>query len=76
MARPRMRFTEAWTWPIIVAHAKRYTPDALLFADISYEGALTANDAACAAAKLPRSTLHDHRHTYAVTLRRRGVSDV
>ena len=68
--------TEPWAWPYIEAHARACTPNAPLFDGLSYEAALSAHVAACAAAKLPRSTLHDHRHTYAVTLRRRGVSDV
>jgi integrase len=67
--------TEAWAWPYIEAHARNFTPNALLFDGVRGEAALAKRDAACAAAKLPRSTLHDHRHSYTVTLRRRGISD-
>jgi integrase len=68
--------TEPWTWPYIEGHARTFTPNALLFDGLSYEVALARHYDACTAAKLPRSTLHDHRHTYAVTLRQRGVADV
>ncbi len=69
------RLTEPWAWPYIEAQPRSFTPNALLFDGVRGEVALAKHDAACAAAKLPRSTLHDHRHTYAVTLRRRGISD-
>jgi integrase len=68
--------TEAWAWPIIVAHVKRLLPDALVFPALDHNKALDAHHAAVAALRLPPSTLHDHRHHYAVALRRRGVSDV
>jgi integrase len=67
--------TESWAWPIITAHVKPLLPDALLFPDLDHNKALDAHHAAVAALRLPRSVLHDHRHSYAIALRRRGVSD-
>jgi len=66
--------TEPWAWPIIEAHVRTMMPDALLFS-IRHDQAIDAHHRACKAAKLPPSTLHDHRHHYAVMLRRRGVAD-
>jgi integrase len=68
--------TEGWAWPIIAAHVKPLLPNTLLFPDLDHSRALSAHHAACRALKLAPSTLHDHRHHYAVALRRRGVSDV
>lgn len=68
--------TEGWTRPFIEGHVTGLLPNALLFPELDHNLALDAHHAACQALGLPRSTLHDHRHHYAVTLRRRGVSDV
>jgi integrase len=67
-----VRITEAWAIPAIAEYVRDFLPDAPLFTF----NARTARDhhkAACKAAKLALSTLHDHRHSYAVNALRRGV---
>ncbi len=70
------KITEDWTLPAITAYVSGFTPNALLFDGIEDKKAHAAHYAACAAAKVQRSHLHDWRHSYAVMLRRRGVSNV
>jgi integrase len=67
--------TEMAFWPIVEAYVKGFTPNALLFDGIREEIALRHHHAAREAAKLPHSTLHDHRHSYAVNAIRRGMPD-
>lgn len=65
--------TERWTWPVIERYARDFTPNALLFEDLSHEVALQMHHAAAAAAHLPHSVLHDHRHSYAYATLSRGM---
>lgn len=67
--------TEDWCWRIVDAWARTLAPEDHLFR-IGHKVALEAHHAACEALSLPKTTLHGHRHHYAVMLRRRGVSDV
>lgn len=69
--RRYVEVTEAWAWPIIAAHARALSPTAPLVT-ISRDWALERHREAVAALGFPRTTLHDWRHTYAVTAIRRG----
>jgi integrase len=66
--------TEKWTWPHIERHVRALLPTAPLFT-ITQKAALKAHHEAVNALKLAPTILHDWRHTYAVTLRKRGVPD-
>lgn len=66
-----VRITEAWTLPYVRAALKGVAADELVF-DGRHEAALLAHHKAVALLGLPDSTLHDWRHTYAVTALRRG----
>src|SRR5579859_5159601 len=59
------RITEAWVVPMIAEYARGFLPDALLFA-FNERTARDHHKAACRAAHLAPSTLHDHRHSYSV----------
>jgi integrase len=63
-----------WCWPIIETHCKTLLPDAPVVS-LSHENALDAHHATVKAKKLPKSTLHDWRHTHAILMRRRGMAD-
>jgi integrase len=65
--------TEMAFWPIVESYVQGFTPNALLFDGVREEIALRHHHAAREAAKLPDSTLHDHRHSYAVNAIRRGM---
>ncbi len=64
--------TEDWAWQIIEAHAKGFSPNAPLFPGIREEAALVEHHRAAKALGLPRTTLHHHRHSFAVMQLRRG----
>lgn len=68
-----VRVTEAWAWAIIDRHVAAIHPDAPLFSGITHGQALAAHRAACRAAGVADSTLHDWRHTYAVQALRDGL---
>lgn len=53
------------TLPTIRAYVAALTPNAPLFDGLRHEDTLDTHAEACAPAKLPRTTLHDHRHHYA-----------
>lgn len=65
--------TELWTWPFIESYVRSFTPNALLFVGLTPDRAIAQHTAACTAAKLTRSRLHDHRHSYAVNAIRSGM---
>lgn len=67
--------TEEWARPMIGDYIAPFLPGALLFDGVRYEDFLAAHHAAVKALKLDASRPHDHRHHYAVALRRRGVAD-
>lgn len=64
--------TEDWAWQIIEAHAKTVAPNGLLFPEIREDAPLNAHDEAAKVLGLPRTTLHQHRHSYAVMHLKRG----
>jgi integrase len=66
------RITEAWAIPAIAEYVRDFLPDAPLFT-FNERTARDHHKAACKAAKLAPSTLHDHRHSYAVNALRRGM---
>lgn len=68
-----VRATELWAWKIFANYAGDFTENALLF-PVSKFRALDEHLGAAAAVKLPRTTLHDWRHTYAVQALRDGYS--
>lgn len=68
-----VRPTEFWAWKIFAAHAKQFTDNANLF-PVSKFAALAHHLDASAILKLPRTTLHDWRHTYAVLSLKAGYS--
>jgi integrase len=69
----KVRVTEDWTWPIIQRHLKGLLPTAPLFS-VKHDIALDVHHEAARAIGLPKSTLHDWRHTYAVNALKDGVS--
>jgi integrase len=64
--------TEPWAWTILAAHLKALSPNAPLFPEIREDTALARHHATAKALGLPRTTLHQHRHSYAVMQLRRG----
>lgn len=68
-----VRVTEPWAWAIVRDYVKTLLPDAPLFPGLVERRALDAHKAACEAAKVAPSTLHDWRHTYAVQALRDGL---
>lgn len=62
--------TEDWCWPYIEAHLAGLPPNARLFT-LDEDAALRAHDRVVKALGLPPVTLHDWRHTYAVTALKR-----
>lgn len=69
-----VRVTESWAWQIVERYVRMLTPDAPLFAPtLTERGALKVHKAACAAAGVAVSTLHDWRHTYAVQALKDGL---
>ena len=68
--------TEPWARRWIAEHVATVLPGAPLFDGVTHTALLHAHHAAVTALKLPPSKPHDHRHHYAVALRRRGVSDL
>lgn len=64
--------SEDWCWQIIAAHVKALAPAALLFPGVREDVALRVHHRTAEAAGLPRTTLHQHRHSYAVMHLRRG----
>lgn len=67
-----VEITELWAWTILAAHMKTLSPNAPLFPRIRGEAALAEHHATAKALGLPRTTLHQHRHSYAVMQLRRG----
>jgi integrase len=65
--------TELWVIPIIAGYIKDFTPNAPLFPNAHEKTFLDRHHAAGVDAKVPRSTLHDHRHSYSVNALRRGM---
>lgn len=70
-----VRVTEDWCWPIIVSHARGYTPQARLFSqsDKWYHQRHWATLALPAFQGWPRHTLHDYRRTYSVNSLKDGM---
>lgn len=68
-----IKITEAWTRPIIERHVKGLLPNAPLFERIAEWKARRHHNDATKALGLAETTLHDHRHSYAVNALRRGV---
>ncbi|HXF23267.1 MAG TPA: hypothetical protein VN602_02045 [Gemmatimonadaceae bacterium] len=57
--------TEDWAWEIFAAYARTVTPHARLFT-MTEERALRTHQSACRDLDLKVTTLHQHRHGYAV----------
>jgi site-specific recombinase XerD len=66
-----LQVSEDWAWQIVRSHVATLTPGAPLFT-VSHEDALREHHAAAARLELPRTTLHHHRHSFAVMHIRRG----
>jgi integrase len=64
--------TESWAWNEFWPHLKTLHPNAPLF-DLKHDVALLVHHEASKAVGLPKSTLHDWRHTYAVKALKDGV---
>lgn len=69
-----VRVTEDKVWPLIASYMRGCTPDAAPFARITERKALEAHKAACKAAGVQPSTLHDWRHTYAIQALKDGMA--
>jgi integrase len=67
-----VRATELWAWDIFAGYARGFSPNALLFDGLTESGALRAHKRGVKALGLPRFTLHDWRHSYAVQALRDG----
>lgn len=70
--RRLVRVTEPWAWAIIERHVRPMLPDARLF-ELTHRQLRQAHDAACVAAEVAPSRLHDWRHTYAIKALRDGL---
>ena len=68
-----VKVTEAWAWKIVAKHMKRLAPSALLFPYLHHNVALAAHKAASVAKDLPATTLHHHRHSFAVMQLKKGM---
>jgi integrase len=64
--------SEDWAWNIVRAHVATLAPSGPLF-EVRHEEALRAHHEAAVALKLPRTTIHHHRHSFAVMHIRRGT---
>lgn len=67
-----VRITEAWTVPFIRAHLATLMPNAPVLT-VRLDRVLDTHKRACKALKIPVTTLHDWRHTYAVNSLRDGM---
>jgi integrase len=67
------RITEGWVVGIIAEYVKAFSPNALLFEGLDPYTPVREHVAACEAVGIQRSTIHDHRHSYAVNALKRGV---
>lgn len=67
-----VRITEAWTVPTIKAHLATLMPNAPVLT-VRLDRVLDTHKRACRALKIPVTTLHDWRHTYAVNSLRDGM---
>lgn len=68
--------TEDWAWELVAARVRQRAaeaPDAPIW-PVDEKDALEAHHAAAKALKLKRTTLHNHRHTFAVLWIRRGAT--
>jgi integrase len=61
-----VEFTEDWAWDIFVRHAQLFVPDALIFDGCDHHWVLRKHHEAAKAKQLRYTTLHHHRHSYAV----------
>lgn len=68
------RGTEPWAWKIFAEYARDFLPDALLFGDVSRDTIRSHHHRATKVLKLPHTTLHDWRHSYAIWGLRDGLS--
>lgn len=69
-----VRVTVGIAWQVFIEHlARGFTPDAPLFPHITERAALDAHKAACKAAGVTITTLHDWRHTYAIQALKDGL---
>lgn len=69
-----VRGTETWAWEIFAGYARDFTELAPLFPGLTPAAVLGVHHAAAKILELPRTTLHDWRHTYSVTALRDGYS--
>lgn len=71
--RRSVDFTEDWAWEIFAGYVKLCLPGTAIFASTDHRTALEKHYAASDQLDLPRTTLHDHRHSYAVMWIKRGA---
>lgn len=57
--------TEDWAWEVVKAHVAQMLPDAKVF-NVSESSALQTHQRRCKEFGFPRTTLHQHRHGFAV----------
>jgi integrase len=62
----------SWAWDIVAKHVRRLTPNELLFPGFRPTTAIYRHQSACKRQGLPKTSLHDWRHTYAVAALKRG----
>lgn len=67
-----IRITESWTVPFIKAHLATLMPNAPVLT-VRLDRVLDTHKRTCRALKIPVTTLHDWRHTYAVNSLRDGM---
>lgn len=69
-----VRATESWAWKVFDEHVRPMTDNTPVFPGIREDTALRVHKSAATAVKLPHTTLHDWRHSYAVQALRDGYS--
>lgn len=67
-----VRATEMWAWDIFADYARGFSPNALVFGGVDKYASLRRHQNASKLLNLPRTTLHDWRHTYSVQSLRDG----
>jgi len=69
-----VRATELWAWEIFAEYARDYLPDAFVFGDVSRDTIRAHHHRAAKLLGLPRTTLHDWRHSYSIWSLRDGLA--
>lgn len=69
-----VRGTEPWAWAIFAEYVRDFLPDALVFENVNRDTIRSHHHRASKLLGLPKTTLHDWRHSYAVWSLRDGLA--